>query len=318
MFVAKGNVRYVSAFERRYRSPGSNTETVKGNTTVKIGIGLPNQVREMDPAVIPGWAKRAEEAGFSSVGTTGRVAYPGLMDTVALAAAAGATSRIKLFSTVLVAPVWPPTLLAKELAGIDAVSGGRLTMGLGLGGRPDDFVAEGYPVQGLGKRFDADLEVYRSVWNGDPVGGGHNAAVPSSTRQLPLLFGGMVPASFARMAKWGDGYVSAGLPAPVMAGVFDTARTTWKAAGREGEPRLMALSQFALGDPAKGAANVLDYYGNFGPDFAKRIADGVSRTAEQIRETIASFAAIGTDELIYHPATDDPDEVERLAEIVLR
>jgi alkanesulfonate monooxygenase SsuD/methylene tetrahydromethanopterin reductase-like flavin-dependent oxidoreductase (luciferase family) len=109
---------------------------------MKIGIGPPNQVRDVHPAVIPGWAARAEEAGFAALGSLGRIAYPGVMDTVALAAAAGATTTIALISNILVAPVWPPVLLAKEAAGIDGISGGRLTLGLGTGGRPDDFVVE--------------------------------------------------------------------------------------------------------------------------------------------------------------------------------
>lgn len=80
---------------------------------MKVGIGLPNQVRGVQPMVIPGWAAQAEEAGFSTLGSVGRVAYPG---------------SIGLLSTVLLGPAWPPVLLAKETAGIDAVSGGRLTL----------------------------------------------------------------------------------------------------------------------------------------------------------------------------------------------
>src|SRR5436190_19882046 len=110
---------------------------------MKIGIGLPNQVRDMRPDVIPAWAAKAEEAGFSTLGTVGRIAYPGVMDTVALAAAAGATSRIGLISNVLLGTVWPPVLLAKEIAGIDGVSGRRLTLGLGIGGRPARLVRRG-------------------------------------------------------------------------------------------------------------------------------------------------------------------------------
>src|SRR5689334_24306649 len=106
----------------------------------------------MDPRVIPAWARRAEAAGFSSLGTVGRTAYPGVFDTVALAAAAGATERIGLLSNVLLGPVWPPVLLAKELAGIDGVSGNRLTIGLGIGARADDFVVDGLGPKGLGKR----------------------------------------------------------------------------------------------------------------------------------------------------------------------
>jgi alkanesulfonate monooxygenase SsuD/methylene tetrahydromethanopterin reductase-like flavin-dependent oxidoreductase (luciferase family) len=92
---------------------------------MKIGIGLPNQVRNVNPVIIPEWAAKSEQAGFSTLGTVGRIAYPGVMDTVALAAAAGATSTIGLLSSVLLAPVWPASLLAKEAAGIDGVSGGR-------------------------------------------------------------------------------------------------------------------------------------------------------------------------------------------------
>lgn len=97
---------------------------------MKIGVGLPNQVRNVRPVVIPEWASRAEKAEFSTLGSVGRVAYPGVMDTVALAASAGATSTIGLISNILIAPAWPPVLLAKEAAGIDAVSGGRLRSAL--------------------------------------------------------------------------------------------------------------------------------------------------------------------------------------------
>ncbi|WP_236028158.1 LLM class flavin-dependent oxidoreductase [Paractinoplanes lichenicola] len=270
----------------------------------------------MDPAVVPGWARRAEAAGFSSVATSGRVSYPGLMDTVALAAAAGATSRVGLVSTVLVAPVWPPVLLAKELAGIDAVSGGRLTVGVGLGGRADDYVAEAHPARGRGRRLDADLEVYHRVWAGEPVGGG-NPAVPAGTRPVPLIFGGTVPASFARMARWGAGYTTGGVPVPMVAGAFDAARAAWQAAGREGRPRLVAMAYFALGNPAAGIKNVSDYFGHGGDDFVNLVVGSLAQTADQVREAVRGHAEIGADELILHPTTDDPDEIERLAELVL-
>jgi alkanesulfonate monooxygenase SsuD/methylene tetrahydromethanopterin reductase-like flavin-dependent oxidoreductase (luciferase family) len=145
---------------------------------MKIGIGLPNQIRDMDAAVIPRWAERAETAGFSTLATLGRIAYPGVMDTVALTGAAAATQTIGLSSNITLSTVWPAPLLAKELAGIDAISTGRLTLGLGIGGdRPDDFVAEGFSPRHLGKRMDADLETFHRIWQGEPVGGGVNAAI---------------------------------------------------------------------------------------------------------------------------------------------
>ncbi|OXM62334.1 LLM class flavin-dependent oxidoreductase [Amycolatopsis vastitatis] len=284
---------------------------------MKIGIGLPNQVRDMRPDVIPAWAAKAEEAGFSTLGTVGRIAYPGVMDTVALAAAAGATSRIGLISNVLLGTVWPPVLLAKEIAGIDGVSGGRLTLGIGIGGRPDDFVADGLGPKGLGKRIDADLEVYRDVWNGKPVGGGDNPAVPPGTREVPLLFGGFAPKALARMAKWGEGYVAGSVPPDMVAGSFDQARTAWREAGREGEPRLVAIAYFALGEPETGRAKVHDYYSYMGEEGAGFIASGVRTTPDAVREAVQAFGDLGADELIFNPATDELDDIARLGGLVL-
>ncbi len=103
----------------------------------------------------------AEEAGFSSLATIGRYAYPGVSDTVSLAAAAGATTRIGLLSGVLLAPTWPGALLAKEIASIDGVSGHRLTFGVGVGLREEEFTVPGLGARGRGARFYTDLETYR-------------------------------------------------------------------------------------------------------------------------------------------------------------
>ena len=282
---------------------------------MKLGIGLPNQVRNVRPTVIPEYAAKAEEAGFSTLGTVGRLAYPGVMDTVTLAAAAGATSTIGLISNIMLATVWPPTLLAKEVAGIDGVSGGRLTLGIGIGIREDDFIVEGIGPRGLGKRIDHDLEVYREVWNGKTVGGDLNAAVPEGTREVPMMFGGMAPASYARMAKWGEGYIAGSVPAPMVVPSFDGARAAWEEAGREGKPRLIAIAYFALGDIELGRANAHDYYSVSG-EFADLVTANVAGTAEAVKTLAAQFEEIGADELIFNPTTDDVDDIARLADIV--
>ena len=284
---------------------------------MKIGIGLPNQVRGTRPTVIPDWAARAEQAGFSTLGTVGRIAYPGVMDTVALAAAAGATTSIGLFSNIMLGPVWPPVLLAKETAAIDEVSGGRLTLGLGVGIRPDDFVVDGLGVAGRGRRFDHDLGIYRDVWKGEPVGGGPNPAVTPEAREIPLVFGGAVPAAFERVARWGTGYVGGSVPAPMVAPAFEATRAAWTNAGREGSPYLIAIAYFALGDAERGRSNVWDYYSIGGDEIARLITDGVSAGPEQVKDTVAAFAGMGADELILNPTVGDTEEITRLADIVL-
>lgn len=283
---------------------------------MRIGIGLPNQVRDVHAPVIPAWARRAEEAGFATLGTIGRVAYPGVMDTVALATAAGATTTIGLLSQVLVATAWPGALLAKEAASIDGVSGGRLTLGIGVGIREDDFVVPGHGPRDRGARMDRDLATYRSMWAGEPVPGSPNPAVPAGGRQVPLLFGATTPAAYRRMAESSDGYIAGSVPAALASGAFDAARAAWQAAGRPGQPRLVGLNYFALGDPGRGRANIADYYAATG-EYQDIVVDGVHTDAESLRDAVKQFEALGADELILGPGTDDLDEITRLADIVL-
>ena len=283
---------------------------------MKIGIGIPHQIRDVDPTIIGPWAARAEQAGFSSLSTVGRIAYPAVADTVALAVAVGATSRIGLFTGVLLAPPWPAHLLAKEIAGIDGASGGRLTLGLGLGPRPDDFVVDALPMKGLGRRMDEGLEIFRSVWAGEPVGGGTNPAVPAGTRQVPLMFGGTAPAALARMARHGIGYVGPSLPPSMVAGMFDSARAAWKDAGRDGQPRLTAVAYFAFDDYETGRRNILDYYSVSG-DFATVVADHSPFGADRVRETVKGFEELGADELMLIPTVPDLAQITKLADVVL-
>lgn len=284
---------------------------------MKIGIGIPNQVRNVRAPVIPEWARRAEELGFSTVGTSGRLAYPGVMDTVALAAAAGATTSIGLMSTVLLSPVWPAELFAKEAAGIDEVSGGRLTLGVGIGARQDDYLVEGFGPRSTGKRLDRDIEVYKGVWRGESPAGCDHPLVTGHAREIPLLFGGRVQATFDRVARFGDGYVTAALPPAMVAPTLEGVLSTWKDSDREGDPYLVAVAYFALADADTGRDNVRDYYTSIGAETADFLASNVSTSADAVRETVRAFADLGVDELILDPATDDLDEVTRLAEAVL-
>ena len=102
---------------------------------IRVGIGLPNPVPGATGAQIIEWAKRAEAAGFAGLATIDRLAYPNHEPLLTLAAAAAVTSRIGLFPDILLGALRPPALLAKEALTLDQLSGGRLTLGLGTGGR---------------------------------------------------------------------------------------------------------------------------------------------------------------------------------------
>src|SRR3954464_13557748 len=117
-----------------------------------VGIGLPNAVRGVDRAGVVDWAVRAERAGFSTLGPIDRVVYPNYESLISLAAAAAVTERIGLATDILIAPLRrSPALLAKQAATIDSLSGGRMVLGLAVGGRPDDFEAVGADFSARGQ-----------------------------------------------------------------------------------------------------------------------------------------------------------------------
>ena len=132
---------------------------------VKIGIGLPNPVPNTPGDLLVDWAQRAEAAGFSGLVTIDRIAYPSYDSLTSLAAAAGATKRISVMTNILLAPIYPPVLLAKTAASIDQISSGRFSLGLAAGGRSDDYEVTGRDFHRRGREFASQIaeSAHRSV-----------------------------------------------------------------------------------------------------------------------------------------------------------
>jgi alkanesulfonate monooxygenase SsuD/methylene tetrahydromethanopterin reductase-like flavin-dependent oxidoreductase (luciferase family) len=128
------------------------------------------------------WAGRADSGPFSSLGIIDRLVYPNYETLVTLAAAAAVTERGRLMSTVLIAPLRGAGVPAKQAASVDALSGGRLTPGLGVGAREDDFQVASAPLHDRARRFEEQLDLMKRVWSGQPVGGGVGPIGPPPTR----------------------------------------------------------------------------------------------------------------------------------------
>jgi alkanesulfonate monooxygenase SsuD/methylene tetrahydromethanopterin reductase-like flavin-dependent oxidoreductase (luciferase family) len=283
---------------------------------MKIGIGIPNSIPGTEGRLLLDWARRADELGFSSLSTIGRVSYPTYEELVALAAAAGATERIGLLTGVLLAPARDPVLLAKQAASLDQLSGGRFVLGMSVGGRGDDFEATGTSLTDRGKRFDRDLELMHRAWRGEPVAGSPKPVTPRPVNgeSVPVLFGGQAPPAIERTVRWGIGWMSGGGGPRWAAGTFDQVRTAWREAGRQGEPELKALQYFALGpDVQSGRDYLVDYYG----EFAERIWPSVPLDVDGVREAAQAFEEIGTTELLFSPTIASLEQVELLAEAAL-
>jgi alkanesulfonate monooxygenase SsuD/methylene tetrahydromethanopterin reductase-like flavin-dependent oxidoreductase (luciferase family) len=283
---------------------------------MRIGVGLPNTIPGTPGPRLVEWARRAEELGFSTLSTIGRLVFPTYEEFQALTAAAVVTERIELFTNTAIGPVYDRALLAKMAAGLDQLSGGRFILGLAVGWRDEDFVVAGKPYAGRGKRFDEEIEYMKRAWRGELVEGATKGLTPTPTNgsSVPMAFGGNAPATFRRVAQHGVGYTAGGGTPDQARTLFEQARQAWTEAGRDGSPRLWALTYFVTGPGGRDTATTYlsDYYGDWGPGMAQAIpAD-----AEGLRATADAFEAAGTDDLIFVPVSSDPRQLEALGEAV--
>jgi alkanesulfonate monooxygenase SsuD/methylene tetrahydromethanopterin reductase-like flavin-dependent oxidoreductase (luciferase family) len=274
-----------------------------------VGIGLPNAVRGVDRRGTVEWARRAEAAGFSSLGTIDRLVFPSYESLISLAAAAAVTERIRLVTDILIAPLRTNTaLFAKQAATLNHLSEGRLVLGLAVGGREDDFEVSGAEFSRRGRAFDRQLDELDALWGTDQV-------APAS--RPGLLIGGNSDAAYRRVAERADGWTQGGGTPEAFAEGKAKVLEAWAAAGRDGEPRTMALFYYALGDRAEEHArdDLLDYYGFLG-DYAQQVVDSAAKDETTLKSYLSAFEAAGVDEVICFPTAIDPEQVDLLAQAV--
>jgi alkanesulfonate monooxygenase SsuD/methylene tetrahydromethanopterin reductase-like flavin-dependent oxidoreductase (luciferase family) len=286
---------------------------------MEIGIGLPNTVPGAEGRTLIDWARHAEEAGFSTLGTIGRLVYPNYEELVALSAAAAVTSRIRLTTSVLLAPLYTNhVLFAKQVASLDRLSGGRVVLGLGLGGRDDDFTASGLSTHGRGRVLEDQLAVMKRVWSGAEFGyAGGIGPEPVRPGGPEVILGGSTEASFERVARLADGWIMGGGTPDMFAQGAAGVDKAWDDAGRAGRPRKLTLAYFALGPDARAQADgYLHHYYAWLGDIAGMIAAGAAVSADMVRSYLAAFESAGCDEIIFVPTASSLDQIALLAEAV--
>lgn len=285
-----------------------------------IAIGLPNWVPGIAGSLLVNWAKRSEERGFSSLGTLGIIADSGQEELVALGAAAAVAERIGLATTVLVSPMRETALLAKQAATLDAISGGRFTLGLGVGWRSDDFAAMGAEMGSRGKRLDEQITLMRRFWMDGAFSEEieHVTPAPSRSGGPEILLGGTAPAALERTGRLGDGFMAMPLPAPMIERMYAVAAKARLDAGREGRPRFVAGAYFALGEAVDTARDtVRRSYAALGAEVADRMSSAILTDADALRSTVGALEAIGVDEVFMWSPTTSLDQIDRLAEVTL-
>jgi len=289
---------------------------------MRIGWSLPTMIAGVDGPTVFEWCRRIESAGYATIGFGERIAYQNLEVFSVLAAAAAVTERVRLMSSIVVLPMHSEVWVAKQSATLDVLSGGRYTLGVGVGGRNEDYRALGASFDRRFSRLDAQVDRIRALWAQEPPEPGLDAVGPRPVQQhLPILSGAMGPRSIARSARWADGV--AGFEMDPSASALQRSRSTmdeaWDAAGRDAAPYRMTSFWFALGD---GAADRLRAYATrylsvFGDELAGALADSCTAAgADAVRRAVDAAREAGFDEIQLVPTTVDPDEVDRVTDLL--
>jgi len=286
---------------------------------MQIGMTLPTMLPHGRDESLA-WCHAIDEGPWSSLAVPERVTFPSHSWIVELAAAAAVTARVRLWTTIIVLPAHPEVQVAKDLASIDRLSGGRLTVGVGVGGREHDYRALGAPFTRRWERMDDQVATMQRIWAGNPPFEGADPVGPPPHQPggPPLIAGVMGPKALARAARWAHGVDDAstitGVDGDAAAATFARINDAWRDAGRSEVPHVSASLWYALGD---GAADRLqryafDYLRIFGDDMARALADSATTsTPAALRTAVDTLSGAGCDELFLVPTTADPVELER-------
>jgi alkanesulfonate monooxygenase SsuD/methylene tetrahydromethanopterin reductase-like flavin-dependent oxidoreductase (luciferase family) len=281
---------------------------------VDVGIGLPNTVPGVEGKQLIEWARRGEDAGFSALGSLDRLVYPNYEAFVSLAAAAVVTEQIRLTTAVINLP-WRENaaLVAKQGATVHHLSGGRFVFGAALGAREDDYQVSNSSFHDRGERFGRMLEEIASIWRGEGDVG------PPLETPPPILVGGAVEASYRRAAKY-DGWLMGANTPEAFAEGKEKVEAAWEEAGSDGKPRLAAIGYYALGEHAVEAAekDLKHYYAWLGEEISQAIASSAATDEETVKAYTEAFEQAGCDEYIWFPTSTDPEQVNLLADVVLK
>ena len=280
---------------------------------------------DLDGALLRQWATTVDEGPFSSLCWGERIAFDNPDSLTLLGALAAWTDRVPLITTVVVPQLHDPVMLAKALATGDMLSGGRLTVGVGVGGRHEDYRAVGADPSTQTMREMANrVAIMKQVWEGCKL---TDSVLPVGPRpvQRPgprLLVGTVGPKTLRSAAQWADGLagITLNLDLAEQERLFEVGRAAWAEAGKP-PPHLATSFWFAFGPPEESRAQIhrhLRHYMNWiPPQIVDAMAPltGWAGTEDQLAEVLKGFAAIGTSEIHLIPTSSDPDQLRRAADV---
>jgi alkanesulfonate monooxygenase SsuD/methylene tetrahydromethanopterin reductase-like flavin-dependent oxidoreductase (luciferase family) len=286
-----------------------------------ISMTLPTMLPHGRAEVLA-WCRGIDEGPWTSLAVPERITYPSHEMTVQLAAAAALTERVRLVTTIIVLPAHDPVWTAKAMASVDRLSDGRLTVGVGVGGREHDYRAIGAGFERRWQRMDDAVAIMRRIWAGEPPFEGADPVGPPPVQAggPRLIAGVMAPKATARAARWADGVDGAwSLDGKVddFEAPFEMMAQAWRDAGRDQPPHRSTSIWYALGAGAEERLReyAYRYMRIFGEEVGKWAASSVACfTPDALRRALDNARGAGADEFFLVPTTADPSELDRTRE----
>jgi probable F420-dependent oxidoreductase len=294
-----------------------------------IGLCLVNPAPQIQPGYVTSAAKKCEAIGLHSLWVLDRIVYDNLEPLTALAAVAAVTSKLRLGTSVLLAALRHPTLLAKTVATLDFLSSGRLTLGIGFGSRENDFTSIGIPYEHRGSRAEELVQLMKRLWTEDGVTHRgrfyqvENVTIgprPVQTPYPPIWMGGSAETALKRAARLADGYICGSSAIQEFPELWKKISAFARAAGREpGRIAKAGLTFMAIDEDRAKAIKTCEeylqrYYGKVRMDVEKHLVVGAP---EACAERIRSFFDKGLDTLIVGAARPDLTQIDLFGEKVL-
>jgi len=293
---------------------------------LKIGMTLPVTEPGWTRDILVQWAKKIDQGPYSSLALGERICFPSPEFMATLGACAVLTNRVKLVTTVIVLPTHNPVVMAKHLATVDVFSEGRLVVGVGTGGREEDYLASGTDLsQKRISVMESHVETMRKIWSGENVVEGTLRPVepyPIQKPGPPVIAGVMGPKGLASAAIWSEGISGMSMTARAdeAEAAFNQARQAWQEADATKTPQLNTAFWFALGENADQQVEThLTRYFNWVDEGSRQAMvkhGGFRGSAAELKDRLKAFADTGADELLLIPTSIDPEEVDRAAEVV--
>lgn len=290
---------------------------------MKIGLCLPYMKEGLKREDFLAWFRRVDQGPFHSISCGERVTGPTYDMRILLAAASAVTERVRINTTLYVLPMHNAVRVAKEIATLDVLSDGRLTVTVGVGGREKDYQAVGANFGGRFQRMDEQVARMRSVWAGEPPVDGADPVGPRPLQSggPPLLAGVMGPRSMARVSHWADGIYAFSMNGEEaeVARLFAMADRAWATAGRRQAPYRLGGFWFTLAPNGQEKLRryVYEYLKIAGDDLARAVAAVMTRhNAVGVRAALDNMQAAGCQEVFLVPATAELAEIDRLEEIL--